>query len=393
MFTEHGLPTSVAIRVEALPAGAGDSILVNCQTPNGVWRCLVDLGPGDSSGTGKTWPLLYDRLSRVPIGADGRRRIDLLVITHIDHDHIGAHRQLFADPSLGLTFGDIWFNGRRHLNPPRVRGVAEAEALTVLLDKDLPWNRATNGAAVAVASTDPGFRDLAAVPHITLLAPSTERLQTLAASWDAECEHLHRREPNTPDEGVRGAGFPDLHALAARTCAQNRTPTNGSSIAVLLEHGGASVLLAGDAFANDIAHALYALALHRGLSPPLHLDAVKLSHHGSRASLTTDLFRTLIADYYLISTDNHRYGHPHDEALARVVLYGGPRPVLCFNHTTPKNLRWANDDLQRSYHFASRFPVTAADGVAIDLPRRSRDRLQPARRSSYDRHRSPSRET
>jgi hypothetical protein len=168
----------------------------------------------------------------------------------------------------------------------------------------------------------------------------------------------------------RGTSCPDLRA---EPHANKR-----ASIAILLEHQGVSILLLGDAYANDIARALLALATHRGLSLPLKIDAVKLSHHGSRASLTTKLFRTLIADNYLISTDNRRFGHPHDEALSRVVLYGGPHPVLCFNYNTAQNRRWANPELQRKYGFATRFPEAAAEGIVIDLPRRSRDPLQPS---------------
>lgn len=377
-MTEQTLPSEVAFRVEALPASNGDCILVSCPTPSGTWRCLVDIGPGNTTGAGKTWPLLRTRLSALPRGPHGQRHIDLLILTHIDHDHIGAQRHLFADRELGLTFGDIWFNGRRHLGVPETRGVAEAEALSILLSADLPWNRTIGGSAIVVTMADSGFREMpsAGCPRITLLAPIAQRLATLANSWDKECALLEAHRPNTREGSERGTQFPDLEALVAYTCTQNRTPTNGSSIAILLEHQGASILLPGDAFAIDIARALLALARRRGLSLPLKLDAVKLSHHGSRASLTTKLFRTLIADNYLISTDNHRFGHPHDEALARVVLYGGPHPVLCFNYSTAQNRRWSNRELQRTYGFGTLFPEAAADGIMIDLPRRSRDLLQ-----------------
>jgi glyoxylase-like metal-dependent hydrolase (beta-lactamase superfamily II) len=59
-----------------------------------------------------------------------KRRIDLAIITHIDHDHIGAAQRLFSDRELNLSFGDVWFNARTHLG---ARGVAEGQGLGVLL--------------------------------------------------------------------------------------------------------------------------------------------------------------------------------------------------------------------------------------------------------------------
>jgi hypothetical protein len=208
-LTEQTLASKVAIRVEALPASFGDCILVSCRTPNGTWRCLVDIGPGDTTGAGKTWPFLRSRLSAIPRGPNGTRGIDLLIFTHIDHDHIGGHRHLFTDSELGLAFGDIWFNGWRHLGQ---RGVAEAEALTELLSVDLPWNQAANGSAIVVAPTDSGFREMPSTggPRITLLAPGAQRLAALANTWDKEFALLHAHQPNTYEERERGTQFPDL---------------------------------------------------------------------------------------------------------------------------------------------------------------------------------------
>ncbi len=125
-----------AVIVEALPAGYGDSLLVTCKLRRGVWRMLVDTGPDEC------WPMLEARLAEIPPDKVGRRRIDLAVISHIDHDHIGGGGALFGDRELGLSFGDVWFNAPKM---PASRGVAEGQSLATLLgapDTPLPWNRA-----------------------------------------------------------------------------------------------------------------------------------------------------------------------------------------------------------------------------------------------------------
>jgi beta-lactamase superfamily II metal-dependent hydrolase len=360
-LADRAVTAEGAITVEVLPARHGDCLLVSCPKPDGTWRLLVDTGPDE------TWPVLCNRLSEIPSDENGRRHIDLVIISHIDNDHIGATRFLFGDQTLGLTFGDVWFNGRHHLLD---RGVREGEALSELLsasDRALPWNAAFKGSAV-VTHRDRKFYEitpLSGYPRITLLSPSPERLAKLTPVWDAELEKLRRHESNTEEEreGVI-TQFPDLETLAKHESRQDASPTNGSSIAILLEHRGASVLLAADAFAADLGRALLGLAKRRGLSLPLRVDAFKLSHHGSRANLMTELLGAVEAKHYIIST-NGRFGLPNDEALARVILYGGDAPTLWFNHTTELNLRWADKALQEKYRLGTRFPVNEARGVTL----------------------------
>ena len=63
-----------AIRFEALPASYGDALLVTCTGPSGDWRMLVDTGPDEC------WPMLKKRLAGIPVNAEGRRHIDLVLM-------------------------------------------------------------------------------------------------------------------------------------------------------------------------------------------------------------------------------------------------------------------------------------------------------------------------
>jgi flavorubredoxin len=75
-------------------------------------------------------------LSRLPT-AD--RRLDLLVISHIDDDHIGSILPLIerSDAELpGLSIDDVWFNGLPQLPESEVRrgrSVSQGEDLVNLL--------------------------------------------------------------------------------------------------------------------------------------------------------------------------------------------------------------------------------------------------------------------
>ena len=367
---EERLSAAPAITLEVLPAGYGDCLLVTCPVPRGNWRMLVDAGPDEC------WPALRDRLLAIPPDAAGQRRIDLLVVTHIDHDHIGAVQALLQDRSLGLVFGDVWFNAP----PPKARrGVKEGQTLADWLGvagtagaSPLPWNQHFGGGLASTAG-DGGFVEGPAVPdqpRITLLSPTPARLAELFKVWDRELEKLRRKEtePAPPAPPATRAGERlDPAALSARVTAVDKAPPNGSSIAFLLEHRGASVLLAADAFPAVLSSALQALARHRGRPGSLKVDAFKLSHHGSRANLTVDLLQAVQADHYIVSTNGAIFRHPDDEAVARVVMHGGRHPTLWFNHRNERSLRWADPQLQLAHGYRTELPPEGKAGVVLKL--------------------------
>ncbi len=352
-----------AIRLEVLPAAYGDCLLIECPVGKGTWRMLVDTGPDD------TYPLLRSRLAAIPPNADGRRHIDLFVVTHIDHDHIGGAARLLADRTLKLEFGDVWFNAP---GQQRVRGVKEGQALAGLLGAPgiaLPWNLAFGGGhAVTPVEQFLALPATRGRPRLTLLSPTPERLTRLFKVWERELSKLAKApESKVPLALPRSAFDPDLDALANRATAQDRAVANGSSIALLLEHLGVSVLLAADAFAPVLATALKALAQNRGVSLPFQMDAFKLSHHGSQANITTELFECVQARHHIVSTNGAIFGHPDNTAIARTILHGGRGQTLWFNHGNEGNRRWGAALLQERHGYATRYPPELEMGVTLAL--------------------------
>jgi len=363
------MPTP-AITLEVLPAGYGDCLLISCPVGRRTWRLLVDTGPDEC------YPALKARLAKLPGNKHGKRHIDLFVVTHIDHDHIGGVAQLLNDSSLGLSFGDIWFNA-----PPRpaARGVAEGEALAQILagsKRVLPWNLAWSGQPVSTPAEAGGVELTGrGLPRITLLSPTPERLKDLYKVWARELERLRLKEREVPEPepaALRG-GMPDLQALAARVTPTDKAVANGSSIAMLIEHMGASVLLGADAFPTVLVPALNALSKRRGLAGPLQVDVLKLSHHGSRANVTQELMRAVQAEHYVFSTNGAQFRHPNDEAVARVIV-SSKQATLWFNYATPHTRQWAADELIGKYGHAVRYPAQVGSGVVLELPSRGNQR-------------------
>lgn len=354
------MPTP-AIKVEALPGGYGDSLLVSCTRRRRTWRLLIDTGPDECL------PTLTARLGAIEPDAEGRRHIDLAVISHIDHDHIGGAARLFADRSLNLHFGDIWFNAPQQ---PATRGVAEGVGLAAVLGaaaRGLPWNRAFGGQEAVTGEAL--FKELPrkpGEPRITLLSPTRTTLDALYRVWARELPKVKLRPEPEPLLIERGAI--DLEELAARKTAEDRAPANGSSIAFLLENRGATVLLTADAFPGVLSAALEALARHRGIALPWAIDLLKLSHHGSRANTTTRLMKTIRATHALVCTNGAIFGHPDAEGIARAVLGGGPGSHLWFNYRTEKNAVWGAEGLRSRHRYTAHYPDAEAMGVVIELP-------------------------
>jgi hypothetical protein len=370
-----------AIHIEVLPARLGDCLLVECPRPSGApWRMLVDGGPGD------TWPLLEARLRHL-----GRsdRHIDVAVITHIDSDHIGGMLP-FLSSDLAAGVGDFWFNGRTHLperGPGTDRSVAQGESVVTALlgppgdplaagatkpsDAVLPWNEAFRRGPVDTGAVG-GFIeiDVPDGPTVTVLSPTTKRLARLADAWASALREARRERVREVEPDVL-APLDDLRRIADQRTPKDASVPNGSSIALLVEHRGASVLLGADAFGDVLATALRGLARSRGRET-LQVDAFKLPHHGSRANVTAALVAAAPAAHYLVSTNGDTFHHPDDAAMARVVVGAPSGPTLCFNYRTPRTERWADPRLTERHGHRVAFPDPgrADAGFVLDLPAR-----------------------
>jgi hypothetical protein len=331
---------------------------------------LVDGGPPDCWASA-----LLPRLERLP---PDERRIDLVVVSHVDSDHIGGLLPFFRDGGLGLDIGDVWFNGRPHVAGGATRGtrsLAQGEQLTSELlgegpGPPYPWNVALAGGPVSTYEQG-DFVEVPLVggaPRLTLLSPTRKRLAFLGRRWD---EYLDRAREGDADEvePPPPLALGNLLELAAAPASTDSSVPNGSSIAVLLEHRGVSCVLGADALGSVLGAALAGVARHRGL-PFLTVDALKLPHHGSRNNIPRALTRVVNARHWMISSNGDRFGHPDDIALARVVIGATPGSTLWFNYRNERTTRWADPGLRREFGYDVRYPAVSRLGSVLEMEAR-----------------------
>ena len=381
------MQAAASVTLDVLPAQEGDALLLACRGRDRVHHVLID------AGTPSTAPAVLQRLQAIP-----DRRLDLLVVTHIDSDHIGGMAKLLANPAFDLKVDDAWFNGYKHLPGERVeRGVADAERLTAVLTgastvrRRIPWNAAFDGKAVlrpddlsdgsAIAGTLPVI-ELPWGLKLAILSPTPEALKDLRKDWQKYLDALHRGlpSPQTKQPGRVATRSLSLEDVAARKTNDDDATPNGSSIAFLAEFEGRSLLFGADAHPSVLVPALRSLARQRARLaatvpdnkiPPLEVDVFKLPHHGSRANVTLQLLDLVKARHYITSTSGRRFKHPDEEAMARVITRGRPAknvtPTLWFNYSAATTSPWMQPALTEEYRYRVAGPTSANSGVSIRL--------------------------
>lgn len=362
-------PKTAILHLELLPVDQGDALILEWGTQAGPrHRLLMDCG---TEGSFKR--ALGPRLAALP---EDQRHFELFILSHIDGDHIGGGIALLQQArTLGVSFGDIWFNGRQHLVDTGMLSGKDGDDFSQLLRREkLSWNAWTKGKAIVRPDGDKGAAEKA-LPQIklagglvlTLLSPTPSTLRQLASTWDADLAEPGKRRllaGRTLDTEE------DLDKIVQRPFNGDNSRPNGSSIAVLAEFAGKRVLLAADAYADVLASAIARL-LKPG-EKRLKLDAFKLSHHGSRGNVNDALMALVDCGHYLVSTSGAIFSHPDREALARVVRRSAQPATLWFNYPVPERNQsyhalWQQAAFQQRWGFKARYPALDASGLALDL--------------------------
>lgn len=364
--------------IEMLLALEGDCLWIKYGDADKPRLMVIDAGRKES------YRALADRLAELT------DPVELFVMTHIDDDHIFGAVPLFADDRIDeKTFKDVWYNGYTHLDPDVARrpkspdqlGAVTGEIFAALIQKHrYPWNEwFDKGATIVVPDTGtlPVIK-LDGDMELTLLSPTWNSLTALKRFWEKELEENDDLDPNDPDAaleifGERKAlqpdvlgGIIDVDDLVELDFERDTKEPNGSSIAFLAEHDGHAVLFTGDAHPPVLEKSIKRLLQERG-QHILHLDAVKVSHHGSRKNTSPELLKLLECRRFLISTNGSRHEHPDKEAIARIVhrYHENNEPTeLYFNYRSRYNQVWDDDDLRQEWNYRTHYPPT---GTRLDL--------------------------
>lgn len=343
--------------INFLPAKYGDCIWVEYGDAPHTKKILID---GGTAGTKK---YIRELLGEIP----GDKHFELLVVTHIDRDHIEGILSLLEEDQLGFSVGSVWFNGWNHL-PGNEHlepfGAVQGERLTAaILKHHLPWNEAFGKKAVVIK--DDGALpeiDLEGGLKIILLSPTKENLAVLRDKWEQEILDANLNPgfglAMPEDDGIEpfGVDEPAVDALSQEVFHEDEAAANGSSIAFLATFGGKSVLFAGDSFPAVVLH-----SLDKIFADDAPVDLVKLSHHASAHNTSPDLIKKLDCKRFAISTNGSIFKHPAQVTVSRIIKLKGEGTELIFNYRSVYNRCWDITSLKDKYKYTAIYP--ADDGI------------------------------
>ena len=354
-------------KVHLLPAAYGDGILIEYGTTDPKY-ILIDGGP-------------YYNVQEMATGlkklAPDLKRVELLVITHIDTDHIDGIVTLLNSATLPFEIGDLWFNGFKQIEPfDDLLGSLQGEYISALIKKKkIPHNLAFNKKAVYVA--DPSDLPVIKLPggmELTLLSPTGTGLSKLHKKWVDELKK-YGDDPNflkklgqdkryESDDDLLGL---DIERLNATKVKGDTAAANGSSIAFIATYAGKSCLFAGDATSDYLLPSIQTLIKRQG-GERLRLTAWKCAHHGSKKSNLDKLMQKIDCKNMLISTNGAKFKHPDQECIAKLIKNNGPKVKLHFNYETEFTIIWKSPKLQTKYDYTTLYPKNkTAGGISIKL--------------------------
>ena len=322
--------------LEAFNARHGDALLLHVGTPGALRRVMIDGGP---AGTYKA--SVKPRLAGIA-KADKNARIDHVILTHLDDDHVRGILDYLKEVEAGtapLDCASGWFNvlddiehelpaelaswrdtvGADARSEAVVASVAQGVDLAAIARR-IPL-RVNGGSGMPLIADQKGLvLDVLPGVTVTLVAPSRKRVDALFKEWQKQV---------AKDQAKKDAVTADY---------VDRSVFNLSSLVLVVEvqgpRGPVRMLLTGDSRGDDALAGL-ADAGFLDAGGKAHFDLFKIAHHGSDRDYAADFFQRITADRYLISADGN-YANPSEDTLVWLAQSRGKDEyeVWLTNHDT-----------------------------------------------------------
>ena len=347
------------ITLTVVRAKHGDAMLLQHNQTN----ILID---GGARGVYRKF--LRKHLKKLKTNGPNPVDIDLMIISHIDSDHIAGILDLTdelieAEDESRLPIVKIkeaWHNSfvdtivaQSGLPKSIVR--EESLELADIADTDPIISNFMTDAKVVLSSVSQGRRlrnDLERLKikvnkrftdnivlkenqnkvwkkeglSLTVIGPGQEQLDKLRKEWAKQLPKILAKER-------------DKEAAMAATASLDKSVFNLASIVVIAEVNNTRMLFTGDARGDMILEWL----LDSDFGEKVHFDLIKLPHHGSDRNVSPEFFSRVTADHYIISGDG-KHGNPEPETFE--MLFSA-RPELNYQI----HLTYGPDELNQHHDF------------------------------------------
>lgn len=346
------------LKIKMYPAGNGDSFLICTDTTN----ILIDGGYASSF-----MQQIEHDLKELN---SANQSLELVIITHIDSDHIGGIIKFLSlngtstQPSI-IPINNIWHNSLRSITTPLEKPLdfeKNRSLLNSINDRGHPKTKSDTDSSAEKISAQQGST-LAKLIHsggycwnngdgttsistenlesfpitggmIRVLSPSQDSLKSLLNEWEKQLKKYGFKGSISSGELIddafefmlehivdhQGKSPKPISATTRKPLNEiykpDDSPTNKSSIATIIELNGIRILMLADAWPEDIILNLQKLK-EEGHS--MIFDAIKISHHGSYHNTSPELLDLIDSPIYFISSNGSKHDHPDIETLIAIV--------------------------------------------------------------------------
>lgn len=309
----------MSISIRFLHAFHGDCILITIGSDESAKRILIDGGPPSSFKAGPAGEL---RIALAELEQQDKY-IDLVILTHVDDDHIGGLIKAFeVKDGLSKRARRVIFNSGRLIHkyfevtadPSKdIEGnfshtpetsIGQGDTLERLLEKEGIWIEEVTKQGDKLRLDD---------VELYFLSPNEDELKILLGKWE--------KETLSPFTSIDKTDWKESYQslLAKDSFREDTSKTNASSLAFVLNVGRKNYLFLGDARPTTVSAGL---KLHNySHDNPIKAELMKVSHHGSKGNTNEDLLNLVDCTKFVISTDGSRHGLPDKVTLARIHNY------------------------------------------------------------------------
>jgi len=291
------------VNLEVLKASYGDCIFVSIKEEDAEYTILIDGGTSSTYSSknkkGKTeaGPL---KKKLTDLKNQGKP-IDLLIITHVDNDHIGGVIKWFEDELPSPDFVKrVWMNDDTEIHTTSSLNNTPAQAAS--LKKTLK----KQGICVENQIVKGKEYDFS-WGKITILAPSEHDHNKVAKKIAA---NLNNKENTNYKKNIK-------QLVEEGWIVDPVSDENDASIAFILRtNEGEADLFLGDGNIDTIIESIDGIKRTEKI---INCKWVKVSHHGSKNNFKPAFLDYVNAENYIFSSNGDYYGHPDKEVVAWLI--------------------------------------------------------------------------
>lgn len=303
-------------KIRALPAHDGDCFIISFGEENDVKNILVDGGRRK-----KVVNKLKEEFQYI---ASKNQKIDLMILTHIDDDHIQGLLKVFEKDEFDKSLiQKVWFNSKELLSLRFLGKEQEDEQLKINQNNDdnISFKQGISlgkllkdlnlGNEILIHSNQKYHLGKAT---IKILSPNIEALKKLYLNWDKKYQEVN--SDGIPISSSKENDYnKSIEELLQEKSKEDRAIVNGSSIAFSIEFMGKTMLMLGDSFPSVVTRSLREISKE---NTEINFDLIKVSHHGSKSNINEDFLNIINCSNFIISTNGSSHNLPNKETIVKI---------------------------------------------------------------------------